>query len=314
MKKLILSTYLFLISFLNFSQTSTQNIVLKQNKGSLEGTILTPSVSGAFPVVLIIAGSGPTDRDGNNPMADKSNSYKLLAEKLAENGIASLRYDKRGVAKSSGAGVREADLTFETYVDDAAQFIDTLRKDKRFSKIIIAGHSEGSLIGMLALQKAKADAYISMAGPARRIDEIINTQIATQPVPDSVKKETEKYFSKLRQGEKIPKIMQNMLIFSLFRPSVQPYIISWLKYTPTEEIRKVNIPTLIVQGKSDQQVGETEGLALSKAKPDAEYLPIEAMTHSLKDENQIRQQEIKSEEIPLSAKLTEGIIQFIQKL
>src|SRR4051794_11632517 len=129
---------------------------------TLHSTLLLPKhMSKAMPIVLMISGSGPTDRNGNSPMLPgKNNSLLMLAEGLASNGIASLRYDKRGIGESAAAMVSEADLRFETYVDDAVSWCEQLRKDARFSKVIIAGHSEGSLIGMLAAKRCNADGFI----------------------------------------------------------------------------------------------------------------------------------------------------------
>jgi alpha/beta superfamily hydrolase len=124
-------------------------ILLKTPTGTLSGTLLIPGEISKYPVALIIAGSGPTDRDGNNTSM-KNNSLKLLATSLAEHQIASLRYDKRGIGASREAAISEADLRFEDFIEDARDWIGLLIKDKRFSEVIVIGHSEGSLIGMVS--------------------------------------------------------------------------------------------------------------------------------------------------------------------
>ena len=129
-------------------------------------------------VVLIIAGSGPTDRNGNNSMM-KNNSLQQIAHALATAGIASVRYDKRGIAASTSAGKIEADLRFDHYVDDAVAWVDLLKKDKRFSTVAIAGHSEGSLIGMIAARHA--DKFISIAGAGQSSYRLLKEQLSTQP-------------------------------------------------------------------------------------------------------------------------------------
>src|SRR5262249_19557543 len=151
-----------------------QPIALTTSTGAISGTLVMPAATGKVPVVLIIAGSGPTDRNGNSPaLPGRNNSYKMLAEALAADGVASVRYDKRGIAESKAAAAREADLRFEMYVDDAAAWVNQLRADPRFSRVIVAGHSEGSLIGMLAAANAKADAFVSIAGVARRASDVV---------------------------------------------------------------------------------------------------------------------------------------------
>ena len=126
-----------------------EEITLETKTGDIKGSLLIPSVSEKTAVVLIIAGSGPTDRNGNNPMMT-NNSLKMLAKELQKNGIASVRYDKRGIGESKNSGLQEIDLRFEDYVQDVEGWIKLLKEDDRFSNIIVLGHSEGSLIGMIA--------------------------------------------------------------------------------------------------------------------------------------------------------------------
>ena len=148
--------------------------------GTINGTLQFPAVYKRVPLVILIAGSGPTDRNGNNEQME-NNCLKMLADSLESAGIASLRYDKRGIAASKAAGMEESDLRFENYVDDAAAWIQMLRKDMRFSKIIVAGHSEGSLIGMIAVDREHADGFISIAGAGSSADIILKQQLAAQP-------------------------------------------------------------------------------------------------------------------------------------
>src|SRR5665213_2938005 len=133
------------------ARAAASDLVLKTPTGDLAGTLEYGGSGMGVPVVLIIAGSGPTDRDGNNPLLPgKNDSNKLLAQGLLARGVASLRYDKRGIAASAQAMRAESDLRFDDYVDDAVGWIGNLRTSKRFTRIVVAGHSEGSLIGMLA--------------------------------------------------------------------------------------------------------------------------------------------------------------------
>ena len=128
-------------------------------------------------MALIIAGSGPTDRDGNSPLLGRNNCLKMLAQGLAAQGIASLRYDKRGVGASAGAMVNEADLRFETLINDAEKWGNLLKKDPRFTRLIIIGHSEGALIGAVACRKLGANGYVSLAGAGLPAFEVLETQM-----------------------------------------------------------------------------------------------------------------------------------------
>lgn len=307
---LLILIFTLLLMENTFSQAKEE--IVKNDK--IEGTLLVPDTQKAIPVVLIIAGSGPTDRNGNSGLGISAQSYKLLAEDLARNDIASLRYDKRGVGKSMEAGMKEDSLRFDTYIDDAVAWVEFLSKDKRFNKIAILGHSEGSLIGMVAAQKSKVHSFISLAGAGRPIDEVILRQIKDQQQPENIVNDISSLFAQLKEGKLIEN--PNPMYFSLFRPSVQPYMISWLKYNPQVEIKKLKIPTLIVQGTTDIQVDESEAKLLKEAKPDAQYLLIEKMNHVLKMSSADRAENIATyskSDLPLAEGLVSGLVQFIKK-
>ena len=153
-------------------------VEVKLKDGTMSGQLETPQGEGPFPLMVIIAGSGPTDRDGNSvALPGKNNSLKMLAESLAAEGVASIRYDKRGVGKNASLAGKEEDLRFGHYIDDAAAWVQFAKTDERFSKVGIIGHSEGSLIGMVAAEKTDADAFISIAGAGRPIDQILLEQL-----------------------------------------------------------------------------------------------------------------------------------------
>lgn len=254
--------------------------ILKTSTGNIYGTLTRPAGATPHPVVLIIAGSGPTDRDGNSPMLPgKNDTYKLLAAALAQRGIASLRYDKRGIAASAAAMVAEQDLRFDTYVDDAAAWIAKLRADKRFGKIAVAGHSEGSLIGMLAAQRAAVDGYVSLEGAGRPAPTVLREQLKKN-LPPELYAQADSIIASLQQGHTVAD--PPAALAALFRPSVQPYLISWFKYDPAAEIAKVSEPATIVQGTADVQVNMADAQALAKGDPRANLVVVEGMNHVLK--------------------------------
>lgn len=227
---------------------SEEPATLATPTGKLYGTLELPASKRRVPVVFIIAGSGPTDRNGNSRLLPgANNAYKLLADELAKNGIASLRVDKRAIGESAPAGQKEADLRFDTYIDDAVMWVKQLRSDKRFSTITVAGHSEGSLIGMVAAARAGADGYISMAGAGRRIDTILLEQLKPAYSPE-LYATTQKILAELLQGRTVAQFPPELA--SLFRASIQPYMISWLKFDPPFEIAKLSIPGAHSPGKN----------------------------------------------------------------
>ena len=271
--------------------------------GELYGTLTVPIRKGTLPVALIIAGSGPTDRNGNNAQM-KNNSLLLLAHELAAQGIASIRYDKRGIGASKDALISEENLRFENYAEDAKAWAAQLKADPRFDKLIIIGHSEGSLLGMLACEKA--DVFVSLAGAGRPIDVILKEQLSTQlKGQKKMLRAVEEGLSKLKKGELVEDAPKEL--FALFRPSIQPYLISWMKYDPAVEIWKLKIPVVIIQGSTDLQVKEEDARLLFKAHPlNARLIIIEDMNHVLKLAPSDRKKNIETysnPELPLAEEL-----------
>ncbi len=284
-------------------------IILETATGQIKGTLLVPISTKKMPVVLIIAGSGPTDRNGNNPMMT-NNSLKMLAEGLFAKGVASVRFDKRGIGESASVGVKEADLRFETYIKDVEDWINLLKTDKRFSEIIILGHSEGSLIGMIAAQKKEVKKFISIAGIGVPAAQIIREQLKSQP--PAVLDLCLPILEKLEKGETVSNVPP--MLNSLFRPSVQPYMISWFKYNPQKEIAKLNKPILIIQGTTDIQVGISDAEKLVAANKNSQKQIFEGMNHVLKDAPIDPQENAKTytnPNLPLKAGLIEAIIKFL---
>jgi pimeloyl-ACP methyl ester carboxylesterase len=265
-----------------FAIQKDSTISLSTPSGKIFGTLTLPFVKTSVPLVVVIAGSGPTDRDGNQGKM-KNNSLLALGDSLAKKGIATFRYDKRGTGASRQAAPDESSLRFDDYVSDAADWVKKFQQDKRFSKIYIAGHSEGSLVGMLAAQRVRVDGFISIAGAAQPADSIIFKQLTASSMITAGMVDTMRMlFGLLRKGERIEKVPDGFYQ-ALLRPSVQPYVMSWIKYTPAEEIAKLKVPVLIIQGTTDIQVDTEEAQALAKAKPGAKLVIIKNMNHVLKD-------------------------------
>lgn len=299
----------FLFLTVQYSLGQKEKIVkVKNDQGELQGTLLFPKKKN-IPVALIIAGSGPTDRDGNQGMM-KSDAYKLLAEGLAEQGIASLRYDKQGVGESAESAKEEKDLLFEDMVSDAALFVDYLLEQKRFSEVILIGHSEGALVVKLLAQKRPVSKVVCIAGAGRPIGEILVEQITEQS--EELGAKTEQIIQQLLDGKELTDVPQDLM--ALFRPSVLPYVKSWLVIDPTEEIKKLEIPTYIIQGTTDIQVKLKDAKLLAEASPKAHLLVIENMNHVLKDAPEERQANIMTymnPKLPLSDGLIENLSRFV---
>jgi alpha-beta hydrolase superfamily lysophospholipase len=241
----------------------------------------------------------------------KNDNLKKLAHQICAGNIASVRFDKRAIGESADINVQETSLRFDTYINDAKDWISLLKKDKRFSTIIVIGHSEGSLIGMIAA--TGADMYISIAGAGEPADEILKQQLATQP--QQVQDVAFPIIDSLKKGKLVQDIPTPY--YSLFRPSVQPYMISWFKYDPSIEIKKLHIPILILQGTNDLQVTVSDAKKLAAANPAAKLAFIENMNHVFRMiKTNDRQQNIASYSnpaLPISEELVKSIVNFIEE-
>lgn len=281
--------------------------------GKMTAQLEIPEGEGPFPLMIIIAGSGPTDRDGNSLlMVGKNNSLKMLAEELSKEEIASIRYDKRGVGQNIALASKEEDLRFDHYIEDAIAWADNAKEDKRFSEIGFIGHSEGSLVGMVAAQKVGADLFISLAGAGRPIDEILKEQLNAQ-LPNELLNEAQKIMEKLKQGQQVEEVSDQLQ--TIFRPSVQPYMISWLQYNPSEQIQQLESRILIVNGTFDIQVPSNDATLLHQAKVGSELLIIEKMNHVLKEspaDEAGNMATYTDPSLPLAEGLMDGIINFIK--
>jgi uncharacterized protein len=266
---------------LGISAASAADRDVTIGEGKLHGTLTLPDAGGPVPAVLIIAGSGPTDRDGNSAVPGvKPATLKLIAEGLAKAGIASLRFDKRGIAASAGAMVSEPDLRFSTYVDDAVAWAGFLRAQPQVRCVIILGHSEGALIGALAAAKTKVCGYISIAGAGFPAGETLKQQFKDRHTPDAAMQTITAIIDRLEKGELVADTPAPMA--ALFRPSVQPYLISWFAIDPARAIAGVQAPVLLMQGTTDVQVSVADVQRLAKGAPAAKLMILDGVNHVLK--------------------------------
>ncbi|MBU1331587.1 MAG: lysophospholipase [Gammaproteobacteria bacterium] len=285
---------------------------LETERGILRGTLLQPRTTQPMPVVLLIAGSGPTDRDGNNP-AGHNDSLKRLAMALAREGIASLRYDKRGVAASRAATPNERDLSVEQYVADAAAWGRQLKADPAFDRLILLGHSEGALIASLAADASQADAVVSLAGSSRPIDQVLREQLQYRLPPQLLAQSTQ-LLDALLAGQTVSEVPDELQV--LFRPSVQPYLISLFRQDPSAAFASLRMPALIVQGTHDIQVGVADAQALQTAKPDAQLALIDGMNHVLRIVPMDLKAQLASYDepgLPLANALSQALVTFIKQ-
>lgn len=315
MKKLIL--ILVFIPALAFSQNlfkkgsqEAENDPTELNiNENIKGSLWLPENIQEPQLVILLTGSGPNDRDGNSSMA-KNDSHKQLAQALKDQGIATYRYDKRVVTQMKKKDV-DPDMSFEDFVTDARSVVAHFENDNRFSKIFIAGHSQGSLVGMLAVNE-NIDGFISLAGAGEPIDNVIVSQIAAQsPGLDTIARAT---FDKMRSQEEIVEDV-NIYLRQLQGPQIQPFMKSWMAYDPAVEIAKLKTPILIINGDRDFQVSVEQANLLHAAAPSSQIEIIEGLNHVLKKVGQDDIEAAKSYtdvNFPIHPVLIEKMVAFIK--
>jgi alpha-beta hydrolase superfamily lysophospholipase len=283
--------------------------------GALHGTLATLGGPGRFDAVLIWSGSGPTDRDGNSPGGLANNSLKFLAQGLAESGFVTLRTDKRGIGASAQALGNEADLRFDHFVDDCVAWAAWLAARPDVRRVFLLGHSEGGLIATLAAVQVKPAGLVLVSAPGEPAAALLRRQVAAleQGMPPALKAETETIMAALARGETVAEVSPEL--HGAYRPSVQPYLISWFRHDPARALAEFAGPALVVQGTTDFQVSMADAERLAAARPGVRLAPIEGMNHVLKDAPAEREANYAiyfRPMLPLSAGLLPALIDFLR--
>lgn len=231
--------------------------------------------AGKDTLVILVSGSGPTDMDGNTSLTlGRNDSLVQLAKALKKKGSSTLRYDKRTAGKSAQSITTE-EMDFDLFVDDCEEII-RYGKEQGYKKIFIAGHSQGSLVAMLAAAKEKVDGVISLSGPGFPIDVTLERQITPQLGADS---REITIIKGLRKGVIDNTVKEDDPLFS---PKNQRFLLTWMEYDPVDAIRELDCPILIIQGSKDLQVDQSEFDKLTAASPKSKAILIEGMNHVLK--------------------------------
>lgn len=280
---------IFLISFLFLSllscRTTKENLTEKTQKyfGSQEiaiNTVDTIHISGTLEfvsnnqLVIILAGSGPTDRNCNSDLGMKSDAFAMLAHELSEAGISSFRYDKRGIGESTKVS---NDLAkFSDRVIDVSAIVDHFSLD--FKEVILLGHSEGALIGAItSAKKASVRRFVSVAGMSISMDKMLLEQYAQYP---RILPEVERHIEEIKRGDTLSEV--HMVLQLLFRPDIVPVLRAAFQWDPQKEISKVKKPTLVISGSCDVQVPVHHSKSLHESCDDSELKIIDGMGHVLK--------------------------------
>jgi pimeloyl-ACP methyl ester carboxylesterase len=304
------SLFCYIVLFSCFISFGQDKLFTKQDiaiNPLIDGTLLTPN-EGSITLAIIIADSGPTDRNGNQNFM-KNNSLKKLAKGLTANGIATYRYDKRTV-KLIRRGKSSKNILFDDFVTDAIAVIDFFKTKNEYSKIYVIGHSQGSLVGMLAA-KNRADGFVSLAGAGKNIGDVLIEQV--DDTAPAFLDDTKRIVALLKEGKTTNDFPT--ALGSVFNMDTQPFMINWLKYNPQDELKKLNIPVLIVNGTKDLQVSVEEAKLLKLDSDNSKFQIIENMNHVLfiiKGDDLINSKSYNESFRNLSSELIDAVVEFIK--
>jgi pimeloyl-ACP methyl ester carboxylesterase len=262
------------------TMASAREVVLEAAPAPLAGTLTLPAHAGPVPGVLILGDAGPTDRDGNQP-GWHSDSLRLLAAGLAACGVASLRADRRGVAGSARAALDEETLRFETLADDAVAWFARLRQQREIGRVALLGHGEGALVATLAARRVPADRLVLVAGAGRPAGQVLRAQLSTRLVASpALLRRADDTIARLERGETDE--FPPPALAAMFRPGIQPFLISWFRIDPAAELTATAMPALVMQGTSDLQVETADARRLAAARPGVSLALFEGMNHVLR--------------------------------
>ncbi len=300
-----------LITLVTIISSFAQEITPKE---IVVNSLITGDLYSASPqgkkLAIIIPGSGPTNRNGNSHVGLKCDSYKMLATTLAANGINAFTYDKRIIALLKKNMVKEKDLNFEQNIEDVNIIINYFKNT--YPEIILIGHSEGALIANIAaIENKNVTSFISLQGAGKSADQILYDQVTKQaPFFSKQVTEIQDQLKKEQTVQNVPPMLQ-----ALYRPDVQPYLISWMKYDPAIEIKKVKQPILIIDGTKDLQVDIEQANLLAKAAPKAKKVTLTNMNHLLKkiDKDEDNLKSYQDPTFTLHPELVTTIVNFITK-
>jgi uncharacterized protein len=284
--------------------------------GPLRGSLAGPGTADA-PVVLIIPGSGPTDRDGNSPLGVRAGTYRLLAEALAARGVTTIRIDKRGMYGSSGAVADANAVTVADYAQDVHAWSRSARERTGARCVWLLGHSEGGLIALAAAQRPEGICgLVLVAAPGRRLSDALREQLRANPANAPLLDGAMAAIARLEAGERVDPSGLHPALQGLFAPAVQNFLISLFAQDPAALVGAVRLPVLIVQGGRDIQITEEDARRLASGNAAARLVLLPEVNHVLKrvasDDRAANLATYADPDLPLADGVVEPIADFVR--
>jgi alpha-beta hydrolase superfamily lysophospholipase len=296
--------------------SAQQTLTAPGPEGELAGTLVTPKPD--HPLVLIIPGSGITDRDGNNPLAVTAAPYRLLADALQQHGIGTLRIDKRGMFGSKAATADPNAVTIADYVADTASWIESARAQIAIDCVWLLGHSEGAIVALAAAQELdNLCGVILVTAPGRPMGTVLREQLHANPANAPLLEGVDAAIAELEAGRRVDVESLHPLLGRLFAPTVQGFMIDLMAHDPAQLAAATDVPLLIVHGGNDLQIADDDAAALRAGAPDAEYVEIDAMNHVFKevpaDDPFANRASYADASLPVAPALVEAVAEFVMR-
>jgi len=309
-------SFLLATALATASASTSREVEAPGPQGPLKGTMLS-APSPRAPIVLIIPGSGPTDRDGNNPLGVKAAPYRLLADALAAEGVSTVRVDKRGMFGSRAAVADANKVTIADYAGDVHAWVKALRAETGARCIWVAGHSEGGLVALAAARQPEGICGLVLISAAGRpLDQIIREQLQSNPANAKILPEALAGLDRLKAGQSVDTAGMDPALMPLFAPPVQPYLIDMMAYDPAQLAAAFRGPVLIVQGGRDLQISVADARRLAAADAKAKLVVLPGVNHVLKavasDDRAANFATYSNADLPLAGGVAPAIAAFVR--